>query len=211
MDIAGFGFACGRTTRHSQSTDYWVGRVGSLRKFVLIRHAAPEIRPELSSRHWGLSEEGKLAASALGLRLMRFGLGELVASPEPKALSTANTIGGHLGLPVRVDDRLREHSRSTVGFLSKSNFENGICQIFSHPGEIVFGDESADMVFSRIAGAVADAEESNQGSVGFVTHGTAMTIYLSRVTGTDPMEFWRSLAMPLAVVLQDRSIVETIK
>ena len=55
-------------------------------RLVLVRHAMPEVRPDVPAARWHLGEDGRLAA-----RNLRHALPEhayLVASDEPKAIET---------------------------------------------------------------------------------------------------------------------------
>ena len=164
-----------------------------------------------ASSGWVLSDDGREAAAALASKLLRFEFAALFSSPEPKALQTAQIIADRTGSQVHTDIRLREHERSAVGFLERESFEARIASIFDRPDEIAFGDESADAVHARFSAAIDDAVARSSGPVAAVTHGTAMTIYISRLTGIAPMPFWSSLAMPVAIVLEDGAVVDVVQ
>lgn len=173
---------------------------------MLIRHAAPGIEPGAPATTWVLSNAGQQAAAALGNKLVGFGAAKLVSSSEPKALQTAQIIADRLAIPVEADYRLREHERASVGFLDRADFEAGIASIFDNPSAVTFGDESADAVHARLCAAIEDAQEENGDLTAVVTHGTAMSIYVSRLTGIVPMPFWQQLGMPVAVLIEDNRI-----
>ncbi|TBB53114.1 histidine phosphatase family protein [Rhizobium ruizarguesonis] len=171
-------------------------------RIVLVRHSIPSIEVDRPSIDWSLSVAGKAAAIELAKYLSGFRVTEILSSPEKKAHQTAASIADRLALPICLDSDLREHGRSKVGYLARTDFEAGITRLLEHPHQLTFGDESADAVFNRMAQAVARARGAQpSGDLMIVTHGTAMSIYAARVLRGDPLVFWRSLSMPTAVVL----------
>lgn len=176
---------------------------------ILIRHAEPSIETGAASDTWVLTDAGRQAAAALAPKLLGFDISEITTSPEPKALQTAEIVAQLIGAGIFTDARLREHGRKTVGFLNRSTFEAGISSIFGKPDEIAFGDESENTVHARFCSSINDAISRSSGVVAAVTHGTAMTIYASRLTGIAPMPFWNQLTMPAAILIKD-GVVEKI-
>ncbi|MGR9344016.1 histidine phosphatase family protein [Rhizobium leguminosarum] len=171
-------------------------------RIVLVRHGLPSIEGDIPSIDWSLSAPGKAAAIELAKYLSGFRVKEIRSSPEKKALQTAALIADRLALPICLDSDLREHDRSKVGYIARTDFEAGITRLLEHPHQLTFGDESADAVFTRMDQAVARARKARpSGDLMIVTHGTAMSIYAARVLRVDPLAFWRSLSMPTAVVL----------
>jgi broad specificity phosphatase PhoE len=131
------------------------------------------------------------AARALAARLE---VDAVVSSPEPKALATARAFGA----PVEVDERLREHERAGMPFLSTpSEFERAVARGFARPGEVVLGSESFDAARERFAAGVADASrEHPEGRLAIVSHGTVIALYAARAWGADALAVWRGLALP---------------
>jgi broad specificity phosphatase PhoE len=173
------------------------------KSIVLVRHGRPQVDATVPSHDWRLSAVGRDATIALAGDLKDFVFQHILSSPEEKALGTAQAIAGVLGLQVRVDDDLVEHSRRSTGFLTAADFEAAIARLFAMPNELVFGDETADAAFARISAAV-ERERCNSvpTDVLIVSHGTVMSLYVSRLISFDPFPFWRSLAMPTAIVLK---------
>ena len=126
-------------------------------------------------------------------------------------MQTAQIIADRTGSQIHADIRLREHERRSVGFLERDRFEARIASIFDKPDEIAYGDESADAVHARFAAAIDDAVARSSGPVAVVTHGTAMTIYVSRLLGITPMPFWTKLGMPVAIVIGDGVIADVLQ
>ena len=123
----------------------------------------------------------------------------MFSSPETKARQTAERIGLHLGIEYSVRDELREHRRPSV-FLPQSEFHENICRFFASPDSIVYGSESSNDVARRIEAeigrALADHPDRN---VLMVSHGTAMTSFISRHATTDAYSLWESLGLPCFV------------
>jgi broad specificity phosphatase PhoE len=171
-------------------------------KLIFIRHSTPLIDPTRPARDWVLSAEGHAAATALAERLVGHRIGKIISSNEPKARQTAEAIAIALHLPLSLDKDLREHERANVGYLPRPDFEASIARFFTQPGELAFGEETADHVFARFSGAVERGVEPNQGTIALVTHGTALTLYLARTIGIAPLPFWHSLTLPMAIAVE---------
>jgi broad specificity phosphatase PhoE len=171
------------------------------RSIVLVRHGKPEIEDGVPSADWKLSAQGRDAAAALGERLREFRFAQIASSPEPKAIGTAEAVASRLGLQVAIDEGLAEHARRSVGFLPRKEVEDGIAALFAHPDRLVFGDETADACFARFQQALERQRVEGTDDIIVVTHGTILSIYVSRICGIDPMPFWRGLALPTAIVL----------
>jgi 2,3-bisphosphoglycerate-dependent phosphoglycerate mutase len=139
---------------------------------ILVRHAMPELDPAVPHHDWHLGEAGRAAARELAAHLSRDA--RVVSSDEPKARETAE----ELGLPVRLDARLREVSRPAVW---RDDYRALARRYVG--GESLPGWEPHDAVIARFrAAATADI---------VVTHGLAMTLFL----GQDAA-FWEELRFP---------------
>ena len=171
------------------------------RRIVLVRHGKPQIDKSIPSADWKLSADGRATAAALAGRLGDFRFSVITSSPEAKAIGTAEAIASRLGLSVTIDDGLAEQSRRSVGFLPREEVEAGIANLFNNPGQLVFGDETADMCFTRFGQALDRQLVGCTDDIIAVTHGTILSIYVSRICGIDPMPFWRGLGLPAAIVL----------
>jgi broad specificity phosphatase PhoE len=127
----------------------------------------------------------------------------LYASPERKAQETAQLIARHLSLPIETVADLREHERGLSSFLSKDAWEATLTAFFSHPTELIFGDESAHQALQRFDAAVEKIVASTSyDSVALATHGTVITLFVaSHNPQIDALAFWRSLQLPDLVVL----------
>lgn len=177
-------------------------------KLVLVRHSTPEIVQDVPASAWRLSAEGKAAAAALAARLRPFNASAILSSPEPKALETAEIVAATLDLPVRPKPDLREHDRTSIGFIDKTTLEAGIERLLRSDDDLVFGDETARSVFARMERTLLSTEGED---ILAVSHGTAAAIFVSRISGTDPVEFWRSLRTPAAIVLNGNRLEQVLQ
>ena len=159
---------------------------------LLVRHSAPELDPSVPSEEWRLSEEGRRRCGPLAEQLARHEPRVLLASTEPKARETAELVAPTLGLEVQLSDSLRETARRTVGWLAPEEIDRGIRGLFERPGEVVFGEESAEAALARFEAALAGLSEPAV----VVTHGTVLSLYAAPRLGRDEYELWSGLELP---------------
>jgi len=173
-----------------------------MRKLILIRHSLPEIIPSRPANQWRLSGEGRLRCQWLAARLASYSIETLIASSEPKAQETAQLTADVLGIAWETVEGLHEHDRSSVPFFtSREDFRAAVAELFGRPEELVFGAETADQAHARFTRAVARLLTERTGTLAIVTHGTVMTLFVTRATGLTPLPFWRQLEMPSYAVL----------
>ena len=173
-----------------------------MRKLVLVKHSLPEIDPTVAASRWHLSEVGRLRCHSLAERLADYDIGAVVSSMEPKAVETATIVGERLGLAHDIVEGLHEHERDEVGFLPRAEFEGRVADFFARQGALVLGSETGEDAYARFAKA-SDAviETYPRGDLAVVTHGTVISLFVSRATGTDPLPLWKRLQLPSLVVL----------
>lgn len=173
------------------------------RKLILVRHSQPEILPDVPARQWQLSDMGRRRCRVLADHLAPYEPGVIVASLESKAISTARIVAEILGTPLEIAPDLHEHDRRNVKFhADEEGFESQVISFFQHPDSLVFGSETADEAHSRFASAVDDVVAHHPtGNLVVVTHGTVMTLFVSRAAALDPVAFWRALGLPSFAVL----------
>lgn len=180
---------------------------------ILIRHSTPQIDPDRPTKTWRLSDEGRARCQLLAARLMTYMPLQFVASVEPKALETAQIVAGQLNQPLQSAEGLHEHERSSVGYLDRSAFEESVAAFFQKPNQLVFGDETADQCHARFVQAIAHLLTAYPDqNLAIVTHGTVLTLFVSRAVGIAPFPFWKALSLPMLVVLSlpDLHLSETV-
>ncbi len=184
------------------------------RKLVLVKHSLPQVDPNVTAAQWRLSEIGRARCVSLAERLRPFHIETLIASPEPKAVQTAELVGERLGLQTKVVDGLQEHDRSNVPYYeSRDKFDAAVRSLFDRPNELVMGRETAVQARTRIAEALKQVLRNHPvGSIAVVTHGMVLSLFLSNVVGVDGYEFWRRLDLPSFAVLSlpDLRLLETV-
>jgi broad specificity phosphatase PhoE len=170
---------------------------------ILVKHALPEIIPALPAKQWHLSEVGRIQCALLADQLAIYGPAVLVSSSEPKALETAHLVAQRMRTSVQVVDGLQEHDRSNTPWLGPEEFGRAIADFFRHPTELVLGCETAQQASERFAKTVAEVTSryAEQNMV-ILTHGTVLSLFVSRATGMEQFALWNRLGLPSFVVLR---------
>jgi len=168
---------------------------------ILVRHAAPEQRPEASPPEWGLSDAGRAAAAALAGKLLGLAPAPAAvwASSEPKAVETAQIIARPLGLAVRRDAAFDEHRRERWPFeADPAAFRDRVSRVLSDPAASVDGAEPAEAARGRFAAGIARRAER---PLLVVSHGTVLSLYVAAASGENAFDLWRSLRLPEALLM----------
>lgn len=177
-----------------------------MKYLILVKHSLPEIKKSLPARGWKLSEEGRLRAHLLAEKLRLYHPEVIVSSVEPKATETAEIIARELKLKLQITDNLHEHDRSTISYLSKDEFEMAVRGFFMNPDLLVFGNETADEAHIRFSKTVDSTLNAHQnGTTVIVSHGTVISLFVSRLTGISGLYLWNELGLPGFVVLDMHS------
>ena len=166
-----------------------------MRLLYLIRHASPNIQPNVPSEQWTLSERGIEEARALARIAADWGLEAVYSSVEPKAQATALIVGDAVRHGVRVVDGFQE-LRFDRWIGNADEFGEMIRDIVQQPTVSVHGAERASAAAARFAAAVNLVAEGPFPAA-IVSHGRVITAYLAQLLGLDdPFELWRSIPMP---------------
>jgi broad specificity phosphatase PhoE len=171
--------------------------------------------PGVPASQWQLSGEGCRRSELLAGCLAAYGLSSIVTSIEPKAMETGQIVARILGIPYEVAPGLHEHERGVVKLVDdKKEFQARVLGLFERPGELVFGGETADEAHGRFARAVANVlEQYPTGNLAIVTHGTVLTLFVSRAADLKPGPFWQRLGLPCFAVLSlpDFDLLELVE
>jgi broad specificity phosphatase PhoE len=173
-----------------------------MRKLLLIKHARPQVDPNVSSEHWTLSEEGREKSAALAQSLREYDFASIISSSEPKAVETAEILGKTLAKPVRTGNDLFEHDRSNVPHMESREFISMVALFFKEPNRLVLGNETADEAYDRFAAAVDEIIAAEKGDVAIVTHGTVLALFAQRRAGQDPFTIWRRMGLPSFMAME---------
>lgn len=182
-------------------------------KLILIRHANPAIDEQKPAHEWPLSDVGRERSGILAEHLRDLGLDRIVASEEMKAAETGQIVAEILGIPFETAPELHEHVRPKANWMGREQFEAQVAALFTRPTELVMGAETADEAHERFSSAVQTAlERYPHQTLAIATHGTVMTLYIARLTGIEPVAFWKSIGMPAFTVvdLERREIIASM-
>lgn len=170
---------------------------------ILIRHSTSSQDPARPAQEWGLTAEGRRRCGQLAEQLKKYQPELLITSQERKAWQTTQEIGAWLGIPWFTFPGLHEHARLQVPYFPDAQtFRAAVEKLFRFPQELVFGEETAEQALARFSSALdrALAQFGNR-SVGIVTHGTVLSLFVGQRCGVNPWQFWQNLTMPAFVVL----------
>ena len=185
------------------------------RKLILVHHSHTQVDPNVTAAEWHLSDGGRARCAQLAERLRLYDIETLVASPEFKAIETAELVAGRLGLRPEIANGLQEHDRSNLPFYdSQDEFQLVVKRLFEKPDESVVGRETAVEARSRFTKALNKIiEDHPSGNIAIVTHGTVMSLYIGHETDVDAYRFWTRLGMPSFTVLSlpDLRLLETVE
>lgn len=169
---------------------------------ILVKHSVPEMDVDRPANTWKLSGEGRMRAQRLAEELKSFEPDVIVSSDEPKAKETAEIVATYLGLDMQILSSLHEHDRSNVPYLSQDAFQASIRDFFQEPDQLVFGKETANQAYVRFYHAIHSILNENLNkTVVVVTHGTVISLFVARLTGSSDLELWSKLGLPAFVAM----------
>ena len=169
---------------------------------ILVKHSLPKTMENVPAREWRLSEEGKVRAKRLAERLIQYQPEVIVSSVETKAQETAKIIARNHNLTFNSVEGLHEHDRSNVSHLSQEQFRTSIREFFQKPEELVFGKETADQAHARFYRAVHSVlKEYESKTIVVVSHGTVISLFVSRLTGSSDFDLWNMLGLPSFIAM----------
>lgn len=174
-----------------------------MRKLILIKHASPQVQPDLPPEQWPLSQDGKAKCAALAEQVAAYSPSVVVSSEELKAAETGQLVAQRLGVPHHAAPDLHEHDRSNVPQLRTAEFISMMELLFRRPNELVLGKETAVAALSRFQSALDEVLlEHPEGNVAVVSHGTVIALLLEKLEPKRRgFDVWRAMKLPSFVVL----------
>ncbi len=161
----------------------------------LIRHSAVAPDPNQPGPQWRLSPEGREAADALAREPFWKELRGIHTSVELKAVATAQRIAAPNELPIRIERDLREVEGRTWVESGYADLVRGYLA-----GDPPDGWEPLDAARSRVRACIDSIVNRHADlSVGIVSHGIVLTLYLADVLSLDAdaaIELWGSIRFP---------------
>jgi broad specificity phosphatase PhoE len=169
---------------------------------ILVKHAQPDIDPQVSPHSWQLSSAGRDRCTPLAQALSAYQPDRVVASPEPKAEQTGRLVAITLRKPFEIRAGLQEHNRRTESFGTSEAFRKAISELFQQSQALVYGEETGEQAYERFAGAIHSLlEEYPSENLAVVAHGTVISLFVSRTCAVEGYALWERLEMPSYVVL----------
>ena len=185
-----------------------------MRYLILVRHSISQQQPDVSSHTWGLTDEGRERCAPLAARLRSYQPTVIITSGEPKTNQTGEGIADVLRLPVKVETGLGEHKREHAPYLnSQREFQATIHKLLANPDQLIYGEETGTEACKRFQEAINRILQTHADqTIIAVTHGTVLALFLAKVAGVEPIQFWQTLGMPAYVVLKfpDFEVVEIV-
>jgi len=182
-----------------------------LSRLLFVRHGQPKVDIEQPAGVWPLSDEGRAATIRMAEKIRPFAPSLFVSSTEPKASQTAYALAVALDADFQTFEGLEEHHRAKVGYLDQGTFENKVRDLFRQPDKRVFGEETANQAATRFAKAVKGVQRLYPNrSLGIVSHGTVISLWLERHAAADGLVTWKMLGLPSFVVYdpKQKKVVE---
>jgi 2,3-bisphosphoglycerate-dependent phosphoglycerate mutase len=164
---------------------------------VFVRHAQSAPSPELPEPAFPLSDKGRQQAKDLAPVLAELGVGALVSSPFIRAVDTLRPYAEATGLPIAIDEDLRERKLSGDWLPDVKAAEDVIQRSFAEPAFALPGGESELVCTARFEAAVGRAVASHPGAtVAIAAHGGVLSHLLSPHQPAAPFDFWRGMKNP---------------
>ncbi len=172
-------------------------------RLLLVKHALPEIRPDVPSKRWLLGEQGRAQSLLLAERLRPHHLEIVITSEEPKAAETGKIVADVLGLLRRTAPGLHELDRAGEPYFDHPNdYGAAVKAFFESPTQKVFGHECADESQRRFVKAVKEALASYpEENVVLTAHGIVNTLFVAAHNDVEPFTFWQAWALGTFAVL----------
>lgn len=177
---------------------------------ILIKHAAPQVKPGLPPETWTLSEKGRQQCKPLAEAIRPHAPAVVLTSLEPKAAQTGELIASELAVSFATVAGLHEHDRSNVPHMASREFISLVELFFRKPKELVLGRESADQALARFEQAVqAVLARYPEQNVAIVSHGTVIALMLAKAGAGGGFELWRKMGLPSYAILETPAITVT--
>ncbi len=195
----------GRRTAEPASTPAsgWApADLGTPATFVLLRHGETLLTPEKRFSGSGgsdpsLSQVGRAQAERVAAELAARGtISAIVSSPLRRCRETAETVAARLGLPVDVEDGLREMNFGAWEGLTFAEvgerFPDDLNAWLASPTVAPTGGESFEIVAERVSAARDKLLATHAGrTVLLVTHVTPVKILVQLALGAPPESVFR--------------------
>ncbi|MBS9535771.1 histidine phosphatase family protein [Mycobacterium sp. M1] len=156
-------------------------------QLLLIRHALPLRSEHGQGADPELSDVGIEQARRLPEALARFPISRVIASPQRRAIQTAEPLAKARGLTVDVEDRFAEYDRDMPGYVPVEQLRTEQPRAWARmaAGHLPPGvDEEA--FCARVAAGLADTVAASRpdDTVAVFSHGGVINVVLHQILGT---------------------------
>lgn len=170
--------------------DHALPTVAAPAEILLVRHAQPQPDGTLDP---GLSDDGRAQAAALAEHLRDVPIAAVYSSHLKRAAETAEPLASALGLPVLVDEGLREWRSNATHYAGTENLADPSRMVAFLEGRFEEGfvpPHNADELRATMVATIRRIGLDHQGErVVAVSHGGATNTFLAAVVGS-PSRFF---------------------
>lgn len=156
-----------------------------MNRFFYVSHPEVAVDPAVPVPQWSLNNVGRERAHDMLGQPWLAQVATIGASPETKALETANVVSDHLGIQVHLVENSHEIDRSATGFVSHDRHEVLADRLFAEPTVSADGWERAIDAQQRMVECFASFLEPGQPTQVVVGHGGVGTLLLCDLLGIE--------------------------
>ena len=168
--------------------------IGAERRVLLVRHCESTAQhPDAPLTSAGLAQADQLAA-----RLAALAPDHVVSSPYLRARQSIAPLAQALGLPVAVDERLRERR---LGEAPLDDWRAAVRASFEDLDRVLPGGESSRAAQQRGRAALDDILAGGHRLPVLATHGNLLALLLTAIDGRFGYAGWESLRNPDVMLL----------
>ncbi len=161
---------------------------------LLIRHAQSQPEIDVDPDDWLLSDLGRRQAKALRDALRGEGIGEIYASPLPRAVATVRPLAEVLGLDIAAHDGLRE--RRLSGALIDDWREQHQRSWTDFDRVLPGGESSREAQARMLAGLQEILSEARSQTVAVCSHGNVISLALNALDPSFGFSQWQAMRNP---------------
>jgi 2,3-bisphosphoglycerate-dependent phosphoglycerate mutase len=163
---------------------------------ILVRHAHAAPDPAFPERNWPLSVAGRGQADDLAAVLEDLGVDALASSPYTRAIETLRPYAEHAGLPITVDEDLRERALGPW-MPNLADVEHAIRRMHADLDFELQGGESGRACVARFEAALARVVAAHPGrTIAVGSHGGVLGHLIARQGVSLPDAFWKRIRNP---------------
>ena len=162
----------------------------------LVRHAHSDYGPD---ERRGLSAAGRAAAARVADILASQRIERIYSSPYARAIETVQPLADRLGVPVALDDDLRER-RLAGGPLD--DFRATLEGTWRDFALVPPGGESSATAQARVTGAIRRIAATTPGPIAIASHGNALALFLRTLDAGVDFSFWARMSTPDVFVVE---------